>query len=186
MSRRPAGTYTLSVVQVGDRKVHSAPGTANWSWAGSGPNNHPQGGGPPSGNNNPTGPTVPGGGFVPRHHHGPTSALPPGLSNKLTPFVRNQTHNAGSAASSIIPPFVHSVHPNRLADAVTSAVQGVVAAVGSAGGGTGFPLLLLGFVLAFVVAQNRIDRRDPKLALASIAADDLVEFRVPPSRRDGP
>jgi hypothetical protein len=110
--------------------------------------------------------------------------LPVGLS-KLPALVKTIQHGGG-AANSIIPPFLHSVHPNRVADAVTSAVQGVVQAVGTAGGGTGFPLLLLGFVLAFVIAQNRIDRRDPKLALASVAADDLVEFKLPPSRRDGP
>jgi hypothetical protein len=80
--------------------------------------------------------------------------------------------------------FYPPVHPNRVSDAVVSAVQGVVHAVGAAGGGTGFPLLLLGIVFAFLVAQNRIDRRDPKLALASIAADDMVTFQLPPSRKD--
>ena len=69
---------------------------------------------------------------------------------------------------------------------MVKAVQGVVHAVGAAGGGTGFPLLLIGLVLVFLVVQNRIDRRDPKLALASIAADDTVEFQPPPSRRDRP
>ena len=78
------------------------------------------------------------------------------------------------------------VHPNRVTAAVSSAVQGVVHAVGAAGGGTGFPLLLIGLVMIFLLVQNRIDRRDPKLALASIAADDTVEFQPPPSRRDRP
>jgi hypothetical protein len=111
--------------------------------------------------------------------------LPPPV-RKAIGLAKQGLPHAGGALSGIVPPFIQNVHPNRLADAVTSAVQGVVQAVGSAGGGTGFPLLLLGFVLAFLIAQNRIDRRDPKLALASIAADDLVEFRLPPSRRDWP
>jgi hypothetical protein len=61
-------------------------------------------------------------------------------------------------------------------------VQGVVNAVSTAGGGAGFPLLLLLVVGLFLVAQGRIDRRDPKLALASVAADDNLEFSPPPSR----
>ena len=65
-------------------------------------------------------------------------------------------------------------------------MQGVVEKVGAAGGGTGFPLILLALLVGFLVVQNRIDRRDPKLALASIAADDTVEFEPPPSRRDRP
>jgi hypothetical protein len=36
----------------------------------------------------------------------------------------------------------------------------------------------------FLIVQNRIDRRDPKLALASVAAEETVEFRPPPSRGD--
>jgi hypothetical protein len=68
---------------------------------------------------------------------------------------------------------------------VSKAVQGVVDAVSHAGGGTGFPLMLLFVVLAFLLMQNRIDRRDPKLALASVAADDTFEFLPPPSRGDG-
>jgi hypothetical protein len=43
-------------------------------------------------------------------------------------------------------------------------------------------LLLLVIVMGFLVAQSRIDRRDPKLALASVAADDSLQFRPPPSR----
>ncbi|MDQ1686858.1 MAG: large repetitive protein, partial [Frankiaceae bacterium] len=184
MSGRPAGSYTLSVVQVGAQDVHSAPGTASWTWVVARANNHPSGGPPPpNGNNNPTGPTVPGG-LGPRHKS-PNSVLPPPV-RKAIGLAKQGLPHAGGALSGIVPPFIQNVHPNRLADAVTSAVQGVVQAVGSAGGGTGFPLLLLGFVLAFLIAQNRIDRRDPKLALASIAADDLVEFRLPPSRRDWP
>jgi hypothetical protein len=46
-------------------------------------------------------------------------------------------------------------------------------------------LILVGLVVVFLIVQNRIDRRDPKLAFVSAAADDLVEFQPPPSREDG-
>ena len=73
---------------------------------------------------------------------------------------------------------------DKLTKDVSSAVRSVVNAVSKAGGGTGFPLLLLVIVVGFLVAQSRIDRRDPKLALASVAADDSLQFRPPPSRGD--
>jgi predicted phage tail protein len=43
-----------------------------------------------------------------------------------------------------------------------------------------FPLSLLLLVLAFLAIQNRIDRSDPKLALAPAFADPDLEFRPPP------
>jgi hypothetical protein len=92
--------------------------------------------------------------------------------------VKKAAHAVHHIASSIIP-VIH----DQVTEHVSKAVQGVVNAVSQAGGGTGFPLLLLFVVLAFLLMQNRIDRRDPKLALASVAADDTVEFQPPPSRR---
>jgi hypothetical protein len=80
---------------------------------------------------------------------------------------------------------VYPIIHDRFTENVAGAVQGVVDAVAKAGGGTGFPLMLLLVVLAFLLMQNRIDRRDPKLALASVAADDTVEFLPPPSRGGG-
>ncbi|MDQ1698211.1 MAG: hypothetical protein QOG34_74, partial [Frankiaceae bacterium] len=73
---------------------------------------------------------------------------------------------------------------DKLTKDVSSAVRSVVNAVSKAGGGTGFPLLLLVIVTGFLIVQSRIDRRDPKLALASVAADDTLQFRPPPSRGD--
>jgi hypothetical protein len=172
MTHFAPGNYTLSVVQVGAEHVRSAPGTATWFWAGVPPH----------------GPGAPGNGG---HHPGgsTTKKKPPsGGTNPLTRLpgvVRKQLQKLKKDVSSI--PFVHPlVHPNRIADAVVRGVQRAAGIVGAAGGGTGFPLLLLGLVLMFLVVQNRIDRRDPKLALASIAADDTVEFQPPPSRRDRP
>ncbi len=102
------------------------------------------------------------------------------FTNAVVPVrtaVAKVAHTANHVASSIIP-----VIDDKVTEHVSKAVQGVVDAVSQAGGGTGFPLLLLFVVLAFLVMQNRIDRRDPKLALASVAADDTVEFLPPPSR----
>ena len=48
----------------------------------------------------------------------------------------------------------------------------------------GFPLLLLVIVGFFLMVQSWVDRRDPKLALASVAADADLQFAPPPSRGD--
>ncbi len=172
MTKEPAGGYTLSVVQVGAEGVASAPGSGNWFWDGVAPRLP---GGPPPGS---------------RGHHpaGPPVTKRPSNTTPLTrlpALIRKQLQKLGHAVGSI-PVIYPVVHPNRVTAAVSSAVQGVVHAVGAAGGGTGFPLLLIGLVMIFLLVQNRIDRRDPKLALASIAADDTVEFQPPPSRRDRP
>ncbi len=49
---------------------------------------------------------------------------------------------------------------------------------------TGFPLLLILLVAGYMAVQNRLDRRDPKLALAPVHADRDLEF-LPPPRRGG-
>jgi hypothetical protein len=94
---------------------------------------------------------------------------------------RRPVSHAGSTPFALVSP---RPSIDRAGGAVAAAVQGVVQAVGQAGHGTGFPLVLLTLVVMFLFAQNLIDRRDPKLAMASIAADDMVEFTPPPSRRD--
>ena len=40
----------------------------------------------------------------------------------------------------------------------------------------GFPISLLLVVVMFLVAQNRIDRRDPKLAMAPVYPDPHLDF----------
>jgi hypothetical protein len=45
---------------------------------------------------------------------------------------------------------------------------------------TGFPLLLVLLVAGYMAVQNRLDRRDPKLALAPVHADKDLEFLPPP------
>ncbi|HET6909077.1 MAG TPA: Ig-like domain-containing protein, partial [Mycobacteriales bacterium] len=83
------------------------------------------------------------------------------------------------AAAALVPglPLIH----DQLTNDVSHAVQHVFNAVSKAGGGTGFPLLLLVIVGVFLLVQSRIDKRDPKLAFASVAADDNLQFRPPPS-----
>jgi hypothetical protein len=174
MSRFERGNYTLSVVQLGGANVDSAAGSATWFWDGPAPT--APGPPPPS-----TPPAV-------HHPKGGAARTPPKTPKSLSSLpgvVRHQIHRIGRAIPPV--PIIHPViHPDKITEAVGSAVQGVVHAVGVDGGGTGFPLLLVGLVLAFLLAQNRIDRRDPKLALASVAADDMVEFHAPPSRRNRP
>ena len=94
---------------------------------------------------------------------------------------RTVRHAAG-ATGSVLPNL--SVLQDPLTNNVSHAVQNVINAVSKAGGGTGFPLLLLVVVGMFLMAQSRMDRRDPKLALASVAADDTLQFRPPTSRGD--
>jgi hypothetical protein len=43
-----------------------------------------------------------------------------------------------------------------------------------------FPLLLLLLVILFLMIQNQIDKRDPKLALAPVYADPNMGFSAPP------
>jgi hypothetical protein len=42
---------------------------------------------------------------------------------------------------------------------------------------------LLIILAGFLLIQNRIDRGDPKLAMAPIDGDPDLEFRPPPTRR---
>ena len=62
----------------------------------------------------------------------------------------------------------------------TRAVADAVKAIAQHPDKSVFPLSLLLLVLAFLAIQNRIDRSDPKLALAPTFADPDLEFRPPP------
>jgi large repetitive protein len=170
MAGLPTGTYTLSVTQTDVAGARSAPGSASWVWvnSGGGGQSH-HGGGPGAG----------------RGHHGPGGPHQ-GVVKTLPQILQRAIHKLRNVISHPGPTTRHAVHivvpvPN----VVSHAVQSAISAVGQAGGGTGFPLILIGLVVVFLVVQNRIDRRDPKLAFVSVAADDLVEFKPPPSREDG-
>jgi len=123
----------------------------------------------------------------PRHPHAPTP--PPSTVqrildklNALTGQTAKKVRQAAGGVAAVVPslPLIHDPLTNN----VSHAVQNAINAVSRAGGGTGFPLLLLVIVGLFLLAQSRIDRRDPKLAFASVAAEDNLAFRPPPSRGD--
>lgn len=60
---------------------------------------------------------------------------------------------------------------------LTSALPGVAAGTAEAVADTpGIPLGIAAVVVLFLLVQNRIDRRDPKLALARIEDDEPLEF----------
>jgi large repetitive protein len=168
MTGRPTGRYTLKVVQEGARQTQSEAGSASWVWQGS------------TGPIKPTGTTRPG--QTVHHMHHPKPPILPIPTGALGRLPHPSKGLAGPVRTILrIPPQL-----DKAGGAAAQSVKNLVSTIGRAGGGSGFPLLLLGFVLVFIVVQNRIDRRDPKLALASIAADDQVEFQPPPSRRERP
>jgi hypothetical protein len=56
-------------------------------------------------------------------------------------------------------------------------VLGEIASAAKAAARTAtFPLALLGLLFAFLLAQDKIDRRDPKLALAPVHKDPDLPF----------
>jgi hypothetical protein len=184
MRQLPAGTYTLSVVQIGQQDVRSGPGTANWSWGGVTRSN------PASGSTGGVGPATggsPGGGGHRPNGGKPHGGLPGSALGGVIRKVIGAANRHPVGPVLPVPPYFQypSAHPNQLGDGVANSISNVATAIAGAGGGTGFPLLLLALVIGFLIVQNRIDRRDPKLAFASAAADDLVEFAPPPSRKVG-
>ncbi|MDQ1695329.1 MAG: large repetitive protein, partial [Frankiaceae bacterium] len=183
LSGRPAGTYTVQIVAVDAAGNVSKPLVVTYVLGHKSPVVTPP---PPD-----PGPTDSGtGGHHPngsnggKHHPAPSPGLIQHTIDRLDQLAgglrnggKKAVHHVVDVATRVLP----AIH-DRFTEDVSSAVQGVVDAVSHAGGGTGFPLLLLLVVLMFLLMQNRIDRRDPKLALASVAADDTVEFLPPPSR----
>jgi hypothetical protein len=180
MAHRAKGRYTLTAVAVGAEAVQGPAAAAGWTWRGR--QRTPV---------SPTGPVVAPPAPPATHHHHHHAAVTPPLPTPPGPPLRIRDvikHLRPDAHGGAVPFAIVTPKPSvdRAGSAVAAAVQGVVQAVGQAGHGTGFPLVLLALVVMFLFAQNLIDRRDPKLAMASIAADDLVEFKPPPSRRDRP
>jgi hypothetical protein len=47
-------------------------------------------------------------------------------------------------------------------------------AIGRVAGPIGFPIVLAALVMAFAIVQDRLDRKDPKLALAPLEPDILT------------
>ncbi len=96
----------------------------------------------------------------------------------------------GMSAAASGPPLVPSLAttgPNEAAQGIAEIVSGaapqfsgvikpeVAAAVAAT---FGFPLILMLAVAIFVIVQNRVDSRDPKLRLAPLTAlDTVIPFR---------
>ncbi|MDQ1747793.1 MAG: large repetitive protein, partial [Frankiaceae bacterium] len=174
------GTYTLLVYAVDRAGNRSKPLTVGYVLVGHG--RVAGGSGPP-----PTPSSGGGGTPKPRPPAAKPPAVPPlSVARQLADHLGGPVNVVKKAVSSAATPTLDSLPlvNDKLTKDVSSAVRSVVNAVSKAGGGTGFPLLLLVIVMAFLIAQSRIDRRDPKLALASVAADDTLQFRPPPSRGD--
>ena len=175
----PDGSYVVRIFAVDAAGNVSSPLVVGYQLYG-----HGGGSGAVGGGSNNTG----GGGSK----HKPTTGVPEpkpptvqriidhlgGLASQAAKTVRKAASSVTSGLPSL--PVIHDPLTNN----VSHAVQNVVNAVSKAGGGTGFPLLLLIIVAMFLMAQSRMDRRDPKLALASVAADDNLQFGPPPSRGD--
>jgi len=172
----PDGYYTVRIVAVDAAGNVSAPLLIGYQLYGHG--------GAAGGSNSSIG-----GGSSPAGR-GPRPPAPgPGSVQRLIDHLGALAGQGGKTARKVVGG-VTSVLPSLpviddpLTNNVSHAVQHVINAVSQAGGGTGFPLLLLVIVAMFLMAQSRMDRRDPKLALASVAADDNLQFRPPPSRGD--
>lgn len=77
---------------------------------------------------------------------------------------RNLDHGVDQAAS-----FLSPTEPDladRLAQAALDAAKAFT-----------FPAILIGLIVGFILVQNRIDRRDPKLAYAPVSSDqDFLSF----------
>lgn len=98
-----------------------------------------------------------------------TAAAPTGRSEAGS-LAPRPTPSPTTAPLAIAP--VLSVLPPQ----VRKVVSGVVTAVVQTHDHGTFPLALIAIVVAFLAVQNRIDRRDPKLALAPRSADEDLEF----------
>ena len=109
---------------------------------------------------------------------------------------RNRGDGDGSGAGIPISPDRDDVAPldfgDRSGEEPKSLAERLLEALGDAAVWTGrnldktaFPLALLLLVLGYLGLQNRMDRRDPKLALAPVHADSTLEFLPPPSLREG-
>ncbi|HEX8082780.1 MAG TPA: Ig-like domain-containing protein [Solirubrobacteraceae bacterium] len=95
---------------------------------------------------------------------------------KNQPEEPNDDETPAAAAPKPEPPEEEDDGGNFATDAVKDAVK----AIAQNPDKSVFPLSLLLLVLAFLSIQNRIDRSDPKLALAPTFADPDLEFRPSP------
>ncbi|MDQ1685745.1 MAG: large repetitive protein, partial [Frankiaceae bacterium] len=172
------GTYTLYVYAVDAAGNMSKPLAVTYVLVGHGQRSTGGTGTPPT-------PPSSGGTATPPPGPKPEPVPPLSVARQLADHLGGPVNAVKKVVNGLTTPAVTLPLVNdKLTKDVSSAVRSVVNAVSKAGGGTGFPLLLLVIVTGFLIVQSRIDRRDPKLALASVAADDTLQFRPPPSRGD--
>jgi hypothetical protein len=72
---------------------------------------------------------------------------------------------------------------NGIADAIGGAADKVAEALSGPLGVVVFPISILLAIALFLLVHRRIDRRDPKIALAPIDGGPDIEFPPPPTRR---
>jgi hypothetical protein len=72
---------------------------------------------------------------------------------------------------------------DSMRDAADDAAKATAKALTSDVGKAVFPMSLLFVIGAFLLVQGRIDRGDPKLAIAPIDGAPDLEFGPPPTRR---
>jgi hypothetical protein len=105
----------------------------------------------------------------------PGSAAPSTDGSAGSPAAAGQPDASGGDD----PPSGRSVG-EALADAVGGVGRGAAEALTGDAARTVFPVSLLVILAIFLLVQGRIDRGDPKLALAPLDREDDLEFRPPP------
>ncbi len=212
LSGRPAGTYVLTVVLVDAAGNKSLPAVGSYGYAlaassgpvrvdgvrdpartePTGPTPDPTSDGPGRGGSAAAGPDT----FPPSGRTGVPGAVPvevrsldfPGTTIDDIPRAssanppqpgagRSTTSDASTGAPPVMPLARALPSAGQLPTVITDVVTETIKR-------PGLPLALLAIVLLFLLAQNRIDRRDPKLAMAPTPVDADLGFG-PRVRRPG-
>ncbi|MDP8975474.1 MAG: hypothetical protein M3N28_03750, partial [Actinomycetota bacterium] len=181
LSGQPDGTYTLVLVQTDPAGNTSAPTTTDYTLDRSAP---PPPAGQPAGGG---GDTAPAPQAVPGTRTGPTART---TFPVLGPPDGSATSGAGASSSRVAadsppedappaavaspqtqtqPPRTPRRPSGQPADGGTTALE-ILAEVA---GKTAFPMILVLIVVLFLAIQDRIDRNDPKLALAPVRSEPL-------------
>jgi hypothetical protein len=103
----------------------------------------------------------------------------PGHAATATPSSASQPGSSGGGAAA-----GHQKKRSGVAaaaHAVTAALGKAVTMVAKNADKSVFPFSLILIVFGFLGIQSRIDRSDPKLALAPLTADPDLEFSPPPT-----
>ncbi|MCU1602335.1 MAG: hypothetical protein JWO22_3044 [Frankiales bacterium] len=178
LSRQPHGAYTIAVQLLNARGdegpyTRSTPYAFKASASGpstSGPRTHST---PPTVNPGPRAVVPP----APRPGHLPPLTNGTPVSHVAPPESSHTgTSNGGARAISVPAP------GGLITKEATKAIGKTLAQVAQK---PTIPLLLLGVVVGFLLLQNRIDRRDPKLASAPVGAEPELDFGPVQGRTGG-